>query len=59
MKKTKRKAQAPQRSAVPRPELKQVSRAQVGADEKQRPYRPRPDDASIEDALEDWRDEEP
>jgi len=36
VKKTKRKAQAPQRSAVPRP-----------------------DDASIEDALEDWRDEEP
>jgi len=36
VKKTKRKAQAPQRSAVPRPELKKVSRAQVGADEKQR-----------------------
>lgn len=59
MKKTKRKAKAPQRSVVPRPELKKVSRAQVGSDEEQRPYRPRPDDASIEDALEDWRDEEP
>lgn len=59
MKKKERKAKPPQRSAVPRPELKKVSRAQVGPDKDERPYRPRPDDASIEDALEDWRDEEP
>ena len=59
MKKPKRKAKSSQRSAVPRPELQKLSRAQVGPDEEQRPYRPRPDDASIEDALEDWRDEEP
>jgi hypothetical protein len=59
MARKKRKARPPQRSAVPQPELKKTSRAQLGADEEQRPYRPRPDDASIEDALEDWRDEEP
>lgn len=59
MDRKQRKAKPLQRSGVRRPELEKVSRAQVGADAEQRPYRPPPDDASIEDALEDWRDEEP
>jgi len=47
-KSTKRKA------ARSRPELNEASRAQLGPDEEKRPYRPRADDASVEDPLEDW-----
>jgi hypothetical protein len=52
----KRKKQRLQQTA-PQPELKEVSRAQLGPDEEQRPYRPRADDASVEDPLEDWPEE--
>ena len=41
-------------AARPRPELNEASRAQLGPDEEKRPYRPRADDASVEDPLEDW-----
>ena len=57
MKKARRKKPKPQ--TRPQPDLNEASRAQLGLDEEKRPYRPREDDASIEDALEDWRDEEP
>jgi hypothetical protein len=40
--------------AAPAPELNEASRAELGPDEEQRPYRPRSEDASIEDPLEDW-----
>lgn len=36
-----------------RDDLAAASRAQVGRDEEARPYRPRSDDASIEDPLEE------
>jgi hypothetical protein len=48
-KKKKRTALPP-----PQPELNEASRAQLGRDEEKRPYRPRQDDASIEDPLKDW-----
>ena len=48
-KKKKRKPEAP-----PQPELNEASRAQLGPDEEQRPYRPRKSDASVEDPLKDW-----
>ncbi len=53
---TMRRKRPPKRSpaARSRPELNQASRALLGADEEKRPYRPRADDASIEDPLEDW-----
>ena len=59
MKKTKKlskptKPDRPRAAARPRPELNASSRAQLGPDEEKRPYRPRADDASIEDPLEDW-----
>ena len=41
----------------PRPELNQASRAQLGPDEEKRRYRPREDDASVEDPLKDWPEE--
>lgn len=43
---------------VARPELKEASRAQVGEDAERRPYRPREEDASVEDPLQDWPKEE-
>ena len=54
MKKKRKQRRKPAPQIRPRPELKEVSRAQLGPDEEQRPYRPRKDDASIEDPLEDW-----
>ena len=36
------------------PELKEESRALLGRDEEKRPYRPREEDASVEDPLKDW-----
>jgi len=55
MMKTKRKAK---HERPPRPELKEASRAQLGDDAERRPYRPREEDASIEDPLRDWPEEE-
>ena len=53
MKKQKRKLKA--KPPPPRrPELNQASRAQLGPDAEKRPYRPREDDASVEDPLQDW-----
>ena len=53
MKKRKRKLKA--KPPPPRrPELNQASRAQLGPDAEKRPYRPREDDASVEDPLQDW-----
>jgi hypothetical protein len=40
----------------PKPELNEASRAELGPDEEKRPYRPRADDASVEDPLEDDED---
>jgi hypothetical protein len=45
-------ARAPQPAA--RPELNAASRALLGPDRELRPYRPRSEDASVEDPLEDW-----
>ena len=49
-----RKANKPVAGRAPRPELNAASRAQVGPDEEKRPYRPERDDASVEDPLRDW-----
>lgn len=53
MKKRRKKSPAPP-PPRPQPELNQSSRAQLGPDAEQRPYRPREDDASVEDPLQDW-----
>ena len=55
MRKRKKKPKAEPRL---RPELKEASRAQLGPDEERRPYRPRDEDASVEDPLGDWPKEE-
>ena len=55
MKKRQRKAKV---QPQPQPELKEASRAQLGEDAERRPYRPRVEDASVEDPLEDWPKEE-
>ena len=39
-------------------DLNAVSRAQLGPDEEERPYRPPPYDASIEDPLHDWPEDD-
>lgn len=49
-----RKAAKIRSSAVPHPELKAASRAQLGPDAEKRAYRPKDEDASIEDPLQDW-----
>ena len=54
----RRKKKPLKRSAEPRPELDEAGRAQLGPDPEQRPYRPREDDASVEDPLGDWPKEE-
>ena len=57
--KRKRKTK-PKKSAAParaRPELKEETRALLGRDEEKRPYRPRDEDASVEDPLKDWPEE--
>jgi hypothetical protein len=56
MKKRRKKKPVPQTPA--RPELKEASRAQLGPEDETRPYRPRQDDASVEDPLEDWPQED-
>jgi hypothetical protein len=53
MKRKKRKTRTGAQT-LPRPELNHSSRAQLGPDPEQRPYRPRDDDASVEDPLKDW-----
>jgi hypothetical protein len=53
--KKKKKKQKPQ--TRPQPDLNQASRAQLGPDEEKRPYRPRKEDASVEDPLQDWPEE--
>jgi hypothetical protein len=55
----KKRKKKPAPRTRPQPELNEARRAQLGPDDEKRPYRPREDDASIEDALEDWREEEP
>jgi len=57
MKKRKRKVEAKPPPPPRRPELNKASRAQLGPDEEKRPYRPRADDASVEDPLKDWPDD--
>ena len=54
MKKKKKKSKA---QPQPQPELKEAGRAQLGPDAEKRPYRPREDDASVEDPLKDWPEE--
>ena len=49
-----RKPARPRTGGVPHPELKAASRAQLGPDEEKRPYRPKREDASMEDPLRDW-----
>jgi hypothetical protein len=39
------------------PNLNAASRAQLGRDPERRPYRPQPDDASVQDPLRDWPEE--
>lgn len=56
MKRKKRRKKFEPRT-TPQPELKEASRAQLGPDEEQRPYRPRKSDASVEDPLKDWPEE--
>ena len=53
-KKKQNKQRKPQAPARPRPELNEASRAQLGPDPEKRPYRPREEDASVEDPLKDW-----
>jgi hypothetical protein len=52
-----RKAKA-RAARAPRPELNAASRAQLGPDAERRPYRSPADDASIEDPLGDWPEDE-
>jgi hypothetical protein len=56
--KRKKKPQKRRASTRPRPELNEASRAQLGPDAEKRPYRPRDEDASVEDPLQDWPQEE-
>ena len=52
MKRKRKKKSSAQ--AQPQPELNEANRAQLGPDEEKRRYRPREDDASVEDPLQDW-----
>jgi hypothetical protein len=52
------RAKKPRAGGPPRPELKAASRAQLGPDPEQRSYRPREVDASVEDPLRDWPEED-
>jgi hypothetical protein len=56
-KKRKKRPQAGPRTP-PQPGLNEAGRAQLGADEERRRYRPREADASVEDPLKDWPEEE-
>lgn len=57
-KQKRRKENRPRTESAARPELEAAGRAQLGPDEERRAYRPREDDASIEDPLQDWPKEE-
>ena len=50
----KSKPRKPSTQARPRPELNEAGRALLGRDDEKRRYRPRQDDASVEDPLQDW-----
>lgn len=52
-----RKPARPRPGLLPHPELNAASRAQLGPDEEKRPYRPRDDEASVQDPLRDWPEE--
>ena len=57
----RKKARKPRQARSPAPlrnDLKAVSRAQLGPDEEKRAHRPLADDASVEDPLHDWPEEE-
>jgi hypothetical protein len=57
----RKKSRKPRRARgeAPRPnELNAASRAQLGPDEEKRPHRPPADDASVEDPLHDWPEED-
>jgi hypothetical protein len=54
MKRRKQQKQPQTPPTRPLPELNDAGRAQLGADEDERRYRPRKDDASVEDPLGDW-----
>jgi hypothetical protein len=53
-----RKEKRARAESAAQPELKAAGRAQLGPDVERRPYRPREEDASIEDPLQDWPKEE-
>lgn len=40
------------------PDLNAASRAQLGRDPERRAYRPQPEDASVQDPLRDWPEED-
>jgi hypothetical protein len=54
----KKRKKKPRIEPRPRPALKEAGRAQLGPDEERRRYRPREEDASVEDPLEDWPKED-
>ena len=49
-----KRTKAEPRTSLPANELNAWSRAQLGPEENKRAYRPLPDDASVEDPLQDW-----
>ena len=55
----RRRAKRPalRESGSGQPDLNAASRAQLGRDPERRPYRPQPDDASVQDPLRDWPEE--
>jgi hypothetical protein len=54
----KAKKARPAPAPAPRPELNAASRAQLGNDRDTRAYRPKEDDASVEDPLGDWPEDD-
>ena len=52
-----KRTKAAPRASPPANELNAWSRAQLGPEENGRAYRPLPDDASVEDPLQDWPDD--
>lgn len=62
LRRKRRKARKPRRMqdapGAMRNDLNAAGRAQLGPDEEKRPYRPPQYDASIEDPLHDWPEED-
>ena len=62
LRRKRRKARKPRRMqdapGAMRNDLNAAGRAQLGPDEEKRPYRRLPDDASIEDPLKDWPEDD-